>query len=361
MSLEGGRVCASCGTRNKPRWEFCVRCGESLLDDAPSVTGRASVEAPGGSGEFPWRGLLLGALLLGGTVVAFAILRRGPGAPPSPELFTIATPASAPAAIPSPGPPRDVVAGQRMLAAGNLQAAIPLLAAAVEQDPDNLDLLKLYASTLRRAGQLEAAVGPFRRVVSVSDDPAAGLELARTLDLLGRDEEAAAAYADVLRISPRNGDGLGLLAGLHTRAGRHADALPLLQRLSELKPGDLGVRQNLAFAMEKTGNEPGAIETYTKILAEAPTANIARGRLAAAIARQGDKARAEALFREGIALEPTVPALHRSLGDLLEQKGSYAEAALAYREYARLAPNNPDAKSLVERAERLEKRRASAS
>jgi Flp pilus assembly protein TadD len=358
MSLERGRVCASCGARNKPRWEFCVRCGEALVDAEPEPVQDEVGRAPR---DVPWRAWLLSALALGGAIAAYVVLQRGPGAPPSPDLFTIGAPAPTPGAVPRPPTSSEAVEGERMLASGNFLAAIPLLAEAVNKQPEDTRLLKLYAQALRRANQHEASVEQLRRVTFLSEDPVARLDLARTLDLLGRDAEAKEAYEALLRIAPRSAEGLGLLAGLHTRAGRHAEALPLLRRLSELRPDDLGTRQNLAFALEKTGDEGAAIEQYSSIVEAVPTANIARGRLAEAIARQGDNVRAEALFREGIALDPSIPALHRSLGNLLERKGSYEQAAVAYREYARLAPNSPDAKPLADRAEQLEKRRASAS
>jgi Flp pilus assembly protein TadD len=363
MSLERGRVCASCGARNKPRWEFCVRCGEALADDEPADAVQAPTVVDSIPADIPWRGWLLSALVLGGAVAAYLGL-RGPAFSPSPDLFTIGSPAPNPSAVPSPPTPNEGVAGERMLAAGNFGAALPLLAEAVRKQPDDPRLVRLYALALRRAGQVEASVDQLKRVVALSsEDASARLDLARMLDGLGRTDEAAAAYGDLLRVSPRSLEGLGLLAAVHTRQGKHAEALPLLRRYAELKPDDLANRQNLAFALEKTGDEAAAIDQYTSIVADLPTANIARGRLAEAIARRGDSDRAEALYREGIALEPTIPALHRSLGSLLERKGKYEDAAVAYREYARLAPNSSDAKALTDRAEQLleKKRRASTS
>jgi Flp pilus assembly protein TadD len=360
MSVQGGRVCASCGARNKPRWEFCVRCGEALVDAEPAASA-SEARADRAPVDIPWRGWLLSALALGGAVAAYVVLRNPPDRA-SPDLFTIAPPVGTPVALPPPPAKDGATEGERLLASGDLQGALPLLAEAVNQHPNDVRLLKLYALALRRTGQIAASVDELRRVVAISqDDSAARLDLARMLEMLGRTADAADAYSDLLRVSPTSTDGLALLAALHTRAGKHAEALPLLRRLAELKPDDLITRQDLAFALEKSGDEPAAIEQYASIVEAFPTANIARGRLAEAVARKGDTARAEALFREGIALQPTIPALHRSLGNLLERKGSYVEAAVAYREYARLAPNSPDAKPLAERAQQLEQRRASAS
>lgn len=354
-------MCANCGARNKPRWEFCVRCNEALGDESP-VASTPAPEADADGLDIPWKGWAASAVLLVGAVVAYSYLKGGPGEQPSPDLFTVSSPAPVPTALPSPPAKDSAVQGERLLAAGNVQAALPLLAEAVQKSPDDVRLLKLYAQALRRTGQQEAAVGELRRAVSLSggEDVAARLELGRLLDMQGKKAEAAEAYASLLQVAPRNQEALGLLASMHTRAGRHAEALPLLKRLEETNPDDLRVRQDLAFALEQTGDEKAAIEQYTRVVAAMPGANIARQRLAEAVAREGDTTRAEAIFREGIALQPTVPSLHRSLGNLLERKGSYGPAAVAYREYARLAPNSPDAKALADRATQLE-RRATAS
>src|SRR5574339_395038 len=32
MAAADALICPACGARNKPKWEFCVRCGESLQD-----------------------------------------------------------------------------------------------------------------------------------------------------------------------------------------------------------------------------------------------------------------------------------------------------------------------------------------
>src|SRR5215468_11224343 len=36
------RICPSCQARNKPKWEFCVRCGESLQGVAAGKTEAAA-------------------------------------------------------------------------------------------------------------------------------------------------------------------------------------------------------------------------------------------------------------------------------------------------------------------------------
>src|SRR5262245_54663013 len=68
------RICPTCGTRNKPKWEFCVSCGEPLQDVSvtqpmlPPVASAAPtvvVEALPRAGPSPF-GLLVGLALAAG-------------------------------------------------------------------------------------------------------------------------------------------------------------------------------------------------------------------------------------------------------------------------------------------------------
>src|SRR5688572_25974237 len=81
MSRGAARTCRSCGTLNKPKWEFCARCGEPL--DAAAVS-QAEAAPPPDEPEydsdvsFPWRPLLSLSLVAAVIAAAVAIRRAGP-------------------------------------------------------------------------------------------------------------------------------------------------------------------------------------------------------------------------------------------------------------------------------------------
>ena len=144
MKARQAVVCPACGALNRPTWEFCARCNESLEGAKPS-------EAPAGGGRT--------RASLGPPSCRPGCDRRGRGsrlrrcsawppgassraprrpAPPDPGLFTFPT---RPARDP-PGAPRprgrgaaDFDAGRRLLVAGDFAGAVPRLAAAVAADP----------------------------------------------------------------------------------------------------------------------------------------------------------------------------------------------------------------------------------
>jgi Flp pilus assembly protein TadD len=361
-------TCPACGTRNKPKWDFCARCGESLqgVSLGEPATEEATLEEPVSSEASAWP-IVVGLVAFGALAVGARWWweRRETASPPNPSIFTLATlPPSAPAGRPpikEPGK-TDFEAGFRMLAAGDAPGAVARLAQAVADAPNNAYYRNIYAKALLASGSITQALAQFDAALSLSPDSVGYLfDTARALDRAGKGADAARAYESILARQPQNEQTLRDLSSLHERNGHFDLALPLLRRLAEAKPDDLVVRQELGHTLEKTGDLKAARLEYEKILDDKPDAHITRGLLAEIHFNQGEKDEAIALLRDGLARDGQAPLLHRGLASLLERSGDVAEAVKEYREYARLAPNAPDAQQLADRANRLERRLAAAS
>src|SRR5437870_10798978 len=86
------RICPECGTRNRPKWDFCAKCGESLQDiplgepEPVEVAAEPVLDEAG----VPWAATLGTAILSGAAVATYGYFREPP-APTSSELFTLAT------------------------------------------------------------------------------------------------------------------------------------------------------------------------------------------------------------------------------------------------------------------------------
>ena len=167
-----GRVCSSCGARNKPKWEFCVRCGESLADAVSSSASSAPEEAAAPAGDFPWKSWLVTAVL---AVVAiggyFALSDLKPPKAES-TLFNIVPPTTAaPApAEPIPDDParRALTEGRKLLAAGSPEAALPLLAQAVADHPNDPESRMFYGRALAATGSTDAALSQLRAAATLA-------------------------------------------------------------------------------------------------------------------------------------------------------------------------------------------------
>src|SRR5262245_62094040 len=98
------RLCPACGARNKPTWEFCVRCGESLVPEeaaAPTEIVSPEAEAPRPAGGVPWRGVLAFMAVLGALVAGWRMLQR-PIPPPQGDLIVL-VPVAEPVRLDPPG------------------------------------------------------------------------------------------------------------------------------------------------------------------------------------------------------------------------------------------------------------------
>ena len=365
-------LCPSCGTRNRPDWEFCARCEESLegalpaADAADEVTDDATAEVKTLKVELSAfevssltgsSVLVVAVLALG--VLGFAAYRHVTTTPPpkgpNPELFTLAT---RPVELPKPPPSTeagvsDFDAGRRLLGSGDLREAISLLAAAVAANPDNAAFRGNLAYALWKAGDTDQAL--LEHAEAARLDPHRQIQYARALAMVGRPDEAEIQYESILARTP---EGAGAmvhedLGRLLFRAGRYVEAAPHLGEAVDARDDDPVLKQELAYALDQEGSGEAAEILYRDVLEIAPQAVLTRSLLAENLWERGQKKGAMSLLEEGLALTPEAPLLQRQLGSLLEREGKRDKAAEAYRAYARLAPNAPDAASIKERADRL--------
>lgn len=73
------------------------------------------------------------------------------------------------------------------------------------------------------------------------------------------DDFLAGIMEEALRRDPDDLEALAFLAHVHTRAGRIEEGLRLDRRLAALRPGDPGVRYNLACSLALSGDAEGAL------------------------------------------------------------------------------------------------------
>jgi Flp pilus assembly protein TadD len=356
-------ICPACRTRNRVGWDFCVRCGEALegvtLTEAPAPASMDADETP--PEELQDRRSGSQVLVLAGlafVVLVAAAWRFAPEAPgrPRPLPFNIVPPppaqAAGAAAADSPGT-ADFEEGRRLLSRGEAAAAIPLLSKAVAAAPGNAIFHDLLGQAFWATGARQLAFAQYDEGARL-DRVRFGTRLAERLAVSGRETDAAKAYEEVLYSDPENPaaqEGLGLM---QYRLGNFAKAVPLLQRVASARRSDPVLQQEVAYALQASGDTPGAIAAYRNVLALAPGADTSRSLLGGLLYERGQPEAAIALLREGIEQSPQVPLLRLHLANMLERSGRPQEAAQNYHEYARLAPNAADAKELEDRAQRLE-------
>lgn len=363
------RVCPTCGSRNKLKWDFCARCGESL-QGVPVGEPQAAAGPAGPAGEpdhlpeapAPVWPIFVVLVALGAGVWFYQSgFRVAAGPRPDPGTF------AAPTLPPSPVPPAPEPAGatafaeaRRLAAAGDLAAAIPFFERAIAEDPRNAGYRDAFGDALLKGGRPDDAFLRFREAADIAPKeylPVLGRRYAQA----GRDVEAMRAFDSALQVGVDDNSvrkELGRLLYTHKQYER---AATVLRDALEKNPSDAEVRFHLGWAVEKNGRLDEAERHYRELVTDDPSRVAARLRLAEVLFNQGNPEGAVSLYKEGITLSPSAPNLHRALGSTLERMGRNQEAAAEYREYARLNPQAEDAKVLASRADALERRAAAGS
>jgi Flp pilus assembly protein TadD len=361
-------TCPACGARNKEKWQFCARCGESLEGAQEAGDTEATLRTyvddddddllePPPEALPSWVVMLFAVAVLGGLGVAtWRHVKSTPPTTLSADVFafpSVAPPLRAPS--PSPAPSRAAAAhqaGRKLWAEGDRAGAVSFFAEAASLNPENAEYLNSYGEALLASGAKESALVQFGLAARISPERYA-MSYAGALDMSNRRTEAVAVYEDILSRQPRNPLAQENLGRLLYRMKDFQRAAPLLEAGVAARPEDSVLRQEMAFALDKAGHTSEAEEAYRTILGRLPKAEFTRGLLADNLQRQGRMDEAIEVMTEGLRETPNAPLLHRGLGSLFERAGRLTDAAREYQEYARLAPNTPDSRKISERAAAL--------
>ena len=141
---------------------------------------------------------------------------------------------------------------------------------------------------------------------------------------------------------PRLGSGLAFirncLGQAYSDEGRMADAIREYRQALALHPLSTVTMNNLAKALEKTGEETEANALYVQALRD-PSLSEPRVKLGGMLMARGRLDDAIHLFQEAIAIDPIAALGYANLGAALAMKGRPAEAESALRTAVVLAPD----------------------
>ena len=129
--------------------------------------------------------------------------------------------------------------------------------------PDEPGALRVLASVQERRGRREEALETIGRLRELGEGgDLLDLSEGRLLFRLGRHGQAAGPLARAAAAAPESSERLELLGLNALRLGDLDGAVAALGRAVELAPGDASLRNNLGFALERTGEVESAYLEY---------------------------------------------------------------------------------------------------
>ena len=214
--------------------------------------------------------------------------------------------------------------------------------------PEDADMLINAGLTLFDASDFAEAYAFFEKAVEVATEEeqrsGALTFRANALDMLGRYDEAVAAYEEVISETPEWWEAHANLGICHARNGRMERAEAAFRRGLEDCPGSPEIRDELAAHLLAQG---GDLQEALKLSEEAVALGrdeirhlITLGEVKLAL--EDDAGAAEA-YRAVLALDPENPDAHLELGILHERRGEATEAEGHFIESLKADPGNPRA------------------
>jgi tetratricopeptide (TPR) repeat protein len=171
-------------------------------------------------------------------------------------------------------------------------------------------------------------------------------------------------YADLGRFAratlaqdPDSWAGHDFLGLILVSQGKPAEAIDQFNKALQRNPHYALGHYNLGCALELEGKHTEAIHEYEQALLLQPTLIRAHYNLGCALALQGDFTRAIGQYEEALRIRPDsvdAPEIHNNLGIALASSGRLDEAIEHFQQALRLRPDFDDARTNLERAQKLE-------
>lgn len=154
----------------------------------------------------------------------------------------------------------------------------------------------------------------------------------------GKTAEAEIAYKQIIERGEKDDVVYQNLAVLCLNAGRHGEAIDLVNKALEFSKTNPALYLNLGVALKKQGDNQGAIAAYHNALALRPDYIDALGNLGLVWMDAGNLEEAENCFRIALAVEPNSATMHYYLGNTLRLVRKIDDAESSYRTAIDLNP-----------------------
>jgi tetratricopeptide (TPR) repeat protein len=246
--------------------------------------------------------------------------------------------------------PNRAAGGQSRLVQQSLEGAILALrmqradeaervaAGLLKADRGNILAAQILGRALLMQNRADEAIIPLERAARRSDDPAIETELAGALAAAHRTDAALDRLQQTTARRPPFVPAFLEYSNQLARAGRHSEAMAVLERGLEAAPDAVDLRVALAFAHIKHNDRASARTMLQRAVADAPQRHDVLAALARVMAQDGEYSVAADLFRRALALQPDDAVTRSSLGACLLEMGERDAGEASLRLAARGGP-----------------------
>jgi protein O-GlcNAc transferase len=225
------------------------------------------------------------------------------------------------------------------LATGNADEAASLISGALEGKPS--DPVALEHLGLARVAQKDyaAAEEAFQQAIARGGRQGIRFNLGNLYASMGRLEDAASTFQQLLAIEPNDADASNNLGIVYQRQGKRDHARASYLRALEANPRHAHAWHNLGTVYSEQGDFKDAAAAYQKSLQIAPTQAHVHNDLGSALRDSGNFEGAIAAYRKAIVLDPqSAPTLY-NLAETLKVPGRFDEAIAAYERALAIKPD----------------------
>jgi Flp pilus assembly protein TadD len=189
-----------------------------------------------------------------------------------------------------------------------------------------------------------AAVAPLQKFLAEKPDIAfAHFQLAYAYTALKRAEEARSEYQRAVALDPKMAEAW-LNLGILLLDENPAAAVAPLRKAVDLLPAQSRPRVLLGVALDRSGDEAGAVESFEGVAHLDPNDVTAINYLGWFAIRRKKPVEAETKFRRALDIQPGAPGALQGLAQSLDDQKK-SEAADAYRAYLAAQPDDAGARA----------------
>ncbi len=230
--------------------------------------------------------------------------------------------------------------------AGRLVQASVSYSEVLRIDPNNADAWCLSGVVARQEGRLDASEQLIGQAILIRATVATyHHNLGRTYALQGRTALAAESYRMAIGLNAADFGSMRMLGNLLGETGDLPGAIALYEKVLELCPGEPEVYYSLGFLWKRREDMETALGYYRKATVLFPDASDSHFNLAKALYEAGQPGECVACYQRVLALQPEDAETHNCLGRLFHESGDLGLARDSYLRAVTLRPDFAEALS----------------